>query len=300
MLEIIKPNTHIDFIGKLKYAVVFSTLFIVGGLIFIFSKGGLNYGVDFAGGVLIQVRFNQSTTAGEIKKGLESLETEGLVVQNFGGSNNAEFLIRTSGLPENLEQFSDQVLKLLQAAYPNGSIEIRRSETVGPKISASLRKKGLWAVILSIIGMLIYITWRFEFRFALGAIIALIHDVLITLGAISLKGIPIDLSTIAAFLTIVGYSVNDTIIVSDRIRENFRKIGTRDELGVVNKSINETLSRTILTSGVTLLSVLALYLFGGGVVQDFAFALLIGFSVGTYSSIYIASPIVLILRKKKK
>jgi preprotein translocase subunit SecF len=300
MLEIIKPHTNINFIGKLKYTVILSALVILGGLFSIVSRGGLNYGVDFSGGTLIQVRFSQSTTASEIKKGLEPLNAEGLVVQNFGGGDNSEFLIRASGLPESLERFSDQTLKLLQEAYPNGDIEVRRSETVGPKISASLRKKGFWAVILSILGMLIYITWRFEFRFGVGAVVALTHDVLVTLAAVSIKGIPVDLSIVAAFLTVVGYSVNDTIVVSDRIRENFRKLGTRDETGVINKSINETLGRTILTSGVTLLSVLALYFFGGGVIQDFAFALLVGFFAGVYSTIYIASPVVLLFKKKKK
>jgi preprotein translocase subunit SecF len=172
-------------------------------------------------------------------------------------------------------------------------VEVRRAEMVGPQVGKDLRKKGLMAILYAMIGILIYITWRFEFRFALGAIIALIHDVLITLGIFSLLGKEINLPTIAAFLAIIGYSLNDTIIVYDRIRENMGKLARESFVTVINRSINETLSRTIITSATTLLVVLALFIFGGGVIHDFAFALLVGIIVGTYSSIFVASPILI-------
>lgn len=300
MIQLIKSEPKIDFVGKRHFALILSVMLIGIGLFSILQHRGLNYGIDFSGGTLIQIRFEQPTSAAEIKEHLASLEMEGIVVQNFAGSSGTEFLIRFPPTSEELEAFTEQVLTRLQSAYSEESIEVRRSEAVGPKISESLRKKGFWAVVLSVIGMLLYITWRFEFRFAIGAVVALIHDVLITLGALSWKEVPINLPIIAAFLTVVGYSVNDTIIVSDRIRENLRKMGEKDQVDVINRSINQTLSRTLLTSGTTLFAVLALYLFGGGVIQDFSFALLVGFTIGTYSSIFIASPILLLFKRTKK
>ena len=181
----------------------------------------------------------------------------------------------------------------LESSYGEGQVDIRRVEMVGPQVGKDLRQKGLLSILYAMIGILIYISWRFELRFAVGAIIALLHDVLITLGAFSLSGREIDLHIVAAFLAIIGYSLNDTIIVYDRIRENYGKHQKKGFTAVVNSSINETLSRTILTSGTTMLVVLALFVFGGGVIHNFAFALLIGILVGTYSSIFVASPVLI-------
>jgi preprotein translocase subunit SecF len=181
----------------------------------------------------------------------------------------------------------------LNSAYGDGAVDLRRVEMVGPQVGKDLRQKGLLSILYAMIGILIYISWRFELRFAVGAIIALLHDVLITLGVFSLTGREIDLPIIAAFLAIIGYSLNDTIIVYDRIRENYGKHQKQGFNAVVNRSINETLSRTILTSGTTLLVVLALFIFGGGVIHNFAFALLVGILIGTYSSIFVASPVLI-------
>ncbi|MBW2690493.1 MAG: protein translocase subunit SecF, partial [Deltaproteobacteria bacterium] len=181
----------------------------------------------------------------------------------------------------------------LTTVYGEGNVDIRRMEMVGPQVGKDLRQKGLLSIFYAMIGILIYISWRFELRFAIGAIIALVHDVLITLGAFSLTGREIDLPIIAAFLAIIGYSLNDTIIVYDRIRENYGKHQKKGFSVVVNRSINETLSRTILTSGTTLLVVLALFIFGGGVIHNFAFAMLVGILIGTYSSIFVASPVLI-------
>ncbi len=187
----------------------------------------------------------------------------------------------------------------LEKSYGEGKVDIRRTEMVGPQVGKDLREKGLLAILYAMIGILVYVTWRFEFRFALGSIVALIHDVLITLGAFAITHKEIDLPIIAAFLAIIGYSLNDTIIVYDRIRENMGKHSRDSFPAIINRSINETLSRTILTSGTTLLVVFALFIFGGGVIHNFAFALLVGIVVGTYSSIYVASPVLLFWENRK-
>ncbi len=199
-----------------------------------------------------------------------------------------------------MKDLSAEVSSALEADFGEENVDIRRVEMVGPQVGKDLRKKGLLAIVYAMIGILIYITWRFEFRFAVGAIIALLHDVLITLGVFSVAGREIDLPIIAAFLAIIGYSLNDTIIVYDRIRENMGRHGKKGLEVVVNRSINETLSRTIMTSGTTLLVVLALFFLGGGVIHNFAFALLIGVLVGTYSSIFVASPVLVFWDDYKK
>ncbi|MCD6352907.1 MAG: protein translocase subunit SecF [Proteobacteria bacterium] len=303
-MEIIRPGTNFDFIGKRTYALVLSCFLIVIGVFSLIMHGGPRYGIDFAGGVLVQVRFFQNVTAEEIKEKLQPINLENSVVQQFEEEGKHEFLIQTQGTAIDTENLAKVLTDALAQGFGEENFEIRRVEMVGPKVGKDLRKKGLLSVLYAVIFMLLYITWRFEFRFGVGAIIALIHDVAITVGIFSISNREINLPIIAAFLTIVGYSVNDTIVVYDRIRENRRK-GPRDPLPqIINTSINETLSRTILTSGTTLLVVLALFIFGGGVIHDFAFALLIGIIVGTYSSVYIASPALIfweeILHQKKK
>ncbi len=292
-MEFIKPGVNIDFIGKRKIFISISLTLIIMGLISIALKGGLRYGIDFAGGTIVQVKFKKKVTVSDLRKVIKTAR-----IQNFGESGN-EYLIRYSITKGDTEQLQKRLEKLLTEKFGKNSYIIRRVEMVGPKIGKDLREKGAIAILISLIGILIYVTLRFEFRFALGAIIALFHDILITLGIFSILNKQFDLTVVAAFLTIVGYSLNDTIIVFDRIRENMKKYVKGVFPNIINKSINDTLSRTILTSGTTLLVVLALFLFGGAVIHDFAFALLIGIIVGTYSSIYIASPILLFFEKKK-
>jgi preprotein translocase subunit SecF len=291
-MEFIKPDINLDFVGKRTMAVIFSLLLILAGLVSLFLKGGPNYGIDFSGGTLVQVRFSEATGAAEIKKALAELKLRGLTVQRFGDDAN-EYLLRAQNTSAELEGMAQQVGGALEQVYGAGKVDIRRVEMVGPQVGKDLRKKGLMAILYAMVGILIYVTWRFEFRFAVGAILALAHDVLITLGAFSLSNKEIDLPIIAAFLAIIGYSLNDTIIVYDRIRENRGKMDKAGFPEIVNRSINETLSRTILTSGTTLLVVLALFLFGGGVIHNFAFAMLVGIIIGTYSSIFVASPLLI-------
>jgi preprotein translocase subunit SecF len=290
-MQLIKSDINIDFVSKRKIAMIVSAVVILIGLASLVVKGGPNYGIDFVGGTLVQVKFEQETDAASIKDGLASLTLGSIVVQRFGDDAN-EFLIRVQG-DEEEQQLSGMISESLQMAYGEDMVDIRRVEMVGPQVGKDLRQKGLLSILYAMVGILIYVAWRFELRFAVGAIIALLHDVMITLGVFSLTGREIDLPIIAAFLAIIGYSLNDTIVVYDRIRENYGKHQKLGFSSVVNRSINETLSRTILTSGTTLLVVLALFIFGGGVIHNFAFALLVGILTGTYSSIFVASPILI-------
>lgn len=301
-MELIKPNTNINFVGKRVIAITCSLILIMAGIVSLVIKGGPSYGIDFAGGSLVQVKFTQDTSAAKVREALKPLALHGMTIQQFGPQPD-EFLVRAQESSSELESLATKVQSTLETTYGSGKVEIRRAEMVGPKVSQSLRNKGLMAILFSIIGMLIYITWRFEFRFGAGAVIALFHDVLITLAFFSFLNKQIDLTIVAAFLTIVGYSVNDTVIVCDRIRENMAKYPKEKLEPVINRSINETLSRTIMTSGMTMLAVVALFFFGGTVIHDFAFAMMIGIIVGTYSSIFVASPVILFwegLKEKKK
>jgi preprotein translocase subunit SecF len=290
-MQIIKHDINIDFVGKRKLAMIISGVVILLGLVSLVINGGPNYGIDFVGGTLVQVKFAEDTNASKIKESLSALDLGSVVVQHFGDDSN-EYLVRVQESANNKE-LSKLISGSLESSYGAGQVDIRRVEMVGPQVGKDLRQKGLLSILYAMIGILIYISWRFELRFAVGAIVALMHDVLITLGAFSLSGREIDLPIIAAFLAIIGYSLNDTIIVYDRIRENYGKHQKKGFTAVVNSSINETLSRTILTSGTTMLVVLALFVFGGGVIHNFAFALLIGILVGTYSSIFVASPVLI-------
>ena len=296
-MEIIKPNININFVGKIWYALIISWVLISIGLVSLVVKGGPHYGVDFKGGTLFQVRFNNPTSAGDIRQMVKDMGIEAGSVQNFGEGGDKEYLVNIESKVEELEKFSDTFRAALDTKFGKDSFEIRRTEAVGPKVGSDLRQKALLAVALSCIGMLIYIWFRFEFQFGLGAILGLIHDVLITMGALSLTNTPIDLSVVAALLTIVGYSVNDTIIVCDRIRENMPKMTRKPLPEVINVSVNQTLSRTILTVGTVLMATLALYFFGGGVIHDFAFTMLVGTITGTYSSIFVACPVAIFWEK---
>jgi preprotein translocase subunit SecF len=291
-MQIIKSDINIDFVGRRKLAFLFSGILILIGMVSLVINGGPNYGIDFVGGTLVQVKFTENTDATKIKDSLSSLDLGSVVVQRFG-DDPKEFLIRVQESAKE-KDLSRMISESLNATYGEGKVDLRRVEMVGPQVGKDLREKGLLSIAYAMVGILIYIAWRFELRYAIGAIIALLHDVLITLGAFSVTGREIDLPIIAAFLAIIGYSLNDTIIVYDRIRENYGKHKKEGFKTVINRSINETLSRTILTSGTTLLVVLALFIFGGGVIHNFAFAMLVGILIGTYSSIFVASPILIL------
>lgn len=293
-MEIIRPGINIDLIGKMKIAAAASLLLVIISILSLILHGGPNLGIDFAGGTLVQIKFSQETSADRIRDSLKTIDLGNSVIQRFGYHDNNEFLIKTEKSSSALKGLSNKIEEALNSSYSNGDFEIRRVEVVGPKVGKDLREKGMLAMLYAVIGILIYVTWRFELRYAVGAVIALLHDVLITVGIFSLLGKEFTLPIIAALLTIIGYSLNDTIVVFDRIRENIK--GTRKQplKDIVNSSINQVMSRTVLTSFTTLLVVLALFIFGGAVIHDFAFALLIGVLIGTYSSIFIASPTILV------
>ncbi len=338
-MEFIKPGINIDFIGKRKIAALFSAMMILATISLLIWRGGPNYGVDFSGGVLVQIKLDQKRTPSEIRKALTPVRLEDSIIQEFGEEGQFEYLIRIRKTEIELTGLSEKVKQALMMEFGQ-AVEMRRVEMVGPKVGKDLRQKALLAIFYAILFIAIYISGRFELKwlmsivmalslalvvtiasgfgmsvtwliliamivtlalcwflklkYALGAIVALIHDVTITIGAFALTDKEFSLSIIAAILTIVGYSLNDTIIVFDRIRENLRRFRRRPFEEVMNTSINETLSRTILTSMTTLVVVLALFILGGGVIHDFAFAILIGVIVGTYSSVFVASPVLLI------
>jgi preprotein translocase subunit SecF len=302
-MELIKPDINVNFVGHIKGALIFSLIVIGISLISLIIKGGPRYGIDFEGGTLVQVKFFDKVDISEVRIALEGLTIEGLSVQAFGEKEANEYLITMTKTTGELEGLSEDVKIALNNRFGRESLEVRRVEMVGPKVGKDLRRKGMLAVIFSLLGMLMYIWWRFELRFGVGAIICLIHDVIITLGALSLTNKAVDLPIIAALLAVVGYSVNDTIIISDRIRENLKKMSRGRLRDIVNKSINQTLSRTCITAGTTLMVVIALFSLGGEVIHDFAFTLLVGICIGTYSSIFIASPLLIVWERlfpKKK
>jgi preprotein translocase subunit SecF len=296
-VKFIKQDINFDFIGKARLAGILSVVLILISAVSMIVKGGPKYGIDFAGGTLIQVQFTKQMGVAKIRDIISQIDLSSSSVQPFGDKAENEYLITINNTDEDLQGLSKKVKDIFSESFGAETFEIRRVEMVGPKVGADLRQKGFMAVICSLLGMLVYIWWRFEFKFGVGAIIALTHDVIITLGALSLANKAIDLPIIAAILTVVGYSVNDTIVVSDRIRENRRRMGREKLAKVINISINQTLSRTIITSLTTLLVVIALFIFGGGVIHDFAFTLIVGVIVGTYSSVFIASPLLILWEK---
>ena len=297
-MQIIKPNSNFNFVGKNRIAVILSLVVIFAGFLSLALKGGPRYGVDFSGGTLVQVRFSLPTQASQIKEYLSELKLESVTVQQFGDRSN-EFLIRAQQSEAEMSHFSKKIEQLLKVGSGDEELEILRGEMVGPQVGKDLRTKGGLSLVYAMIGTLVYISWRFEYRFGVAAMVALAHDVLVTLGLLSVFDLEIDLTIIAALLTIIGYSLNDTIIIFDRIRENIGRHAHETFAETVNRSINETLSRTILTSGTTLLVVLSLFVFGGNVIHGFAFALLVGIIAGTYSSVFVASALILFWEKHR-
>jgi len=300
-MELIRPGTKIKFTHYRKLAIVLSTAVNLAVLLALMIKGP-NLGVDFAGGTIVQLKFHQRVSIPEIRQALEKVNLGSGVVQNFGDPSANEYLIRLDKTSGELGALGEQIKKSLTDQFGGDKFEMRRIESVGPKVGEDLRFRGTMSVIAATVMMGIYIWVRFGsafgakfgFHFGIGAVIALIHDILVTVGALMLANYEFDLTVIAALLTIVGFSVNDTVVICDRIRENLRKIRRETLESIINTSINETLSRTILTTGTALLVLLALYLLGGAVIRPFAFSLLVGFVSGVYSTIFIASPVILL------
>ena len=298
-MEIIRPGTAIPFTKYRNIAVALSTLVNLAVLVLLITKGP-NMGVDFAGGTVVQLKFQQKVSIADIRRTLTPIGLGDSVIQDFGETSSNEFLVRLERTAIELGALGEKIRGALAAQFGEKQVEIRRVESVGPKVGKELRERATWSVIAATFMMGVYIWFRFELRFGVGAVIALIHDVLVTIGALVLAQYEFDLTIVAALLTIVGFSVNDTVIVCDRIRENMRKSKRLGLEMVINTSINETLSRTIITTGTALLVLVALFVLGGAVIRPFAFALMVGFFSGVYSTIFIASPVILLWEKGKK
>ncbi|MBL1260589.1 MAG: protein translocase subunit SecF [Thiotrichaceae bacterium] len=297
-MQIFNKEPSFDFMGKRKLALILSILLVIISIASLATRG-LNFGIDFTGGTLIEVGYENSADLSEVRATLESAGYGDAITQHFGSSKDV--LIRVppyEGMTN--ADLSTGVLNALHAAAGAGEVEMRRVEFVGPQVGEELTEKGGLAMIYALFGILIYITLRFEKRFAVGSVVALVHDVIITLGIFSILRLEFDLTTLAAILAVIGYSLNDTIVVFDRIRENFRKMRKGSPVEVANRSINQMLSRTLVTSFTTLFVLLALFVLGGEIIHSFATALIIGIVVGTYSSVYVASATALALGVSKQ
>jgi len=339
-MEIIKPGTRFDFVGIRHFAYGLSCLLILVGIVSLIVKGP-KFGIDFAGGTLIQIKADQSVTIANIKKGLDQVKLEGTAVQQIGAASDNEFLIRAKTPADTEEGFTEQLQTALTTAA-GAKIEVQRVEMVGPQVGKDLRSKALYALFYAMVFIAIYISGRFEMKwmtsgilavlitgavysfslfnvsipflillaliitllmfwqlrlkYAMGAVVALIHDVVITVGILSVFNYEYTLSIVAALLALVGFSLNDTIVVFDRIRENTKRYPRLAIGDIINRSVNETLSRTLLTSLTAWMTVICLFFLGGEITRDFAFSMVVGIFIGTYSSIYVASPVLLMFK----
>lgn len=295
-MQLLNKKTNFNFMSKRKIAAVFSLLLILASIGSLITQG-LNFGIDFTGGTMIELSYQEDVKLENIRTKLEQNGYGDAIVQNFGSIHDV--LIR---LPvhasENMAELSNRIVAALQADH-DSVIDVRRVEFVGPQVGEELTEQGGLAMLYALFGILIYVSFRFEYRFAIGSVVALVHDVILTLGFFSISQLEFDLTVLAAILAIIGYSLNDTIVVFDRIRETFLKVrkGTSEE--IVNRALNDTLSRTLMTSLTTLLVVTSLFVFGGEVIHAFSIALLLGILIGTYSSIYIASNTILFMGVSK-
>lgn len=290
-------NLNLNIIGYRKVAYVISGILILISLVSLLLHGGPKYGIDFTGGTSLQVKFDKTIQVGDVRSSVSKVGFGNAEIKRIGLAEENEFIIRV----EQMSEGSDVALMMeeqLTQDFPDNPYDIRAVTEIGPTIGSELRRAAIFAILFSMLGILIYISWRFEFKFAVAAVLALFHDIIITLGIFSLLNFEITLVVIAAFLTIVGYSLNDTIVVFDRIRENTKVLRREPFANMVNISINQTLNRTVITSFTTLIVVIVLLIMGGEVTFSFAFALTIGILIGTYSSIYVASPIVIEWHKR--
>ena len=288
-MEFFKYTKTFDFMSKKMMTLIFSLTLVLASYAILFTKG-LNYGIDFAGGTVIQVKYDKAAPINEMRGLIAKNELfDGASISEFGSPDEVVIRVRTSSssVTSDMGDIAREVL------VGSGNFEVRRVDIVGPKVGNELREKGIMAMVLAIIGILIYVSFRFEWRFALASVVALIHDISIAMGAISLFAIEVNLDILAAMLTILGYSLNDTIIVFDRIREGINKIKSALLSEVINESVTRTLSRTTLTSLTTFFVVLTLWMWGGEIIHGFGFTLLVGIIVGTYSSIFVASPVLI-------
>lgn len=297
MIEIVKPDINIDFVSKFKVSSVISVILVAIGLFGLFTK--MDYGVDFRGGAEIQARFATPVSLDLMRTKLENAGFKGVSAQTIGDLSDNEILLKVAANEENLNEVTQKVRKTLTTLFKEQKPDIRKIDIVGPKAGAALRISGFQAMLWAILAIMIYVGLRFDFKYALGAIVALFHDVAIILGVFAFTHTEFTLQTVAALLAVIGYSVNDTVIVYDRVREHEESDRELPLAKHINSAINSTLSRTVLTSGTTLFVSLSMYFFGGQAIKDFFFAITLGIIIGTYSSIFVASPVTLLFNKQK-
>lgn len=297
----IPDNINIDFMGKRRYAYVFSIILLLGS-IFLISTKGLNFGVDFAGGIMLEIKTPEAQPdLNVLRTDLNGLELGSVSIQEFGAPDDLLIRLPQQGdSPDAQKAAIAKVTAALDTQFGEGKTEFRRSEYVGPQVGKELKVQGLYAILITLLGILVYIWARFEWQYGVAAILTLIaHDVIVVIGLFALTQLEFNLSTVAAVLLVAGYSINDTVIVFDRIREEIRRYKKMPIDELMNMALNKTLARTTMTSLTTLLALVALYVFGGPVIQDFIYALIFGIAIGTYSSIYVASPLLMALRVKR-
>ena len=293
-LRLVPTGLNLPFMDVHRIAVTVSVVLFIASLALLLLSG-LNFGIDFKGGTLIEIRTPQATDLAAVRSELNALDVGSIALQEFGSASDVLIRLPLLAGDESVQQAAiDRIQATLNDMYPQ--IEYRRVEFVGPQVSGELIEKGAQAVLVALVLMMIYIWFRFEWQFGVGAVLALAHDVGLTIGVFSLTRIEFDLPVVAALLTIVGYSMNDTVVVYDRIRENLRKYKQESVRGVIDRSLNDTLSRTVMTSVTTMLALVALWLFGGAVIAPFVLAMIWGVLIGTYSSLFVAAPVLLYLR----
>jgi len=299
MIEILH-NTKIDFMGKRFIAFAISGALALLGLLAIFkvATGAANLGIDFAGGTAVQIKFEKKIGLDQVRDALNNAGIADVELQDMPAVNKV--LIKIKKQKEHLGELTDTIINSLKEKITDNTITVDSVTEIGPKVGDRLKKDALWAIIAATIGILVYVSWRFQFRFSVGATIATFHDVIAVLGIFYLMNKEINLIVVTALLTIAGYSLTDTVVVFDRIRENLRLAMKESLESVINRSINEVLSRTIITSITTLLAAVSLFLFGGEVIHDFSLAIILGIIIGTYSSVFVASPVVLLWGGKKQ
>ncbi len=295
-MRFLSGKTNFNFMSQRRIALIFSSILIIASIVSLAVKG-LNFGLDFTGGTLIEVGYPSAPEISDVRKNLESAGFDS-IVQTFGAATDIVVRIPPSDDAESNAELSTRVLAALSQGV-DGEVEMRRVEFVGPQVGDELAEQGILAVIYAMVGVFLYVMFRFQWRFSVGAVAALLHDIIISMGVLSIAQVEFDLTVVAAILAVVGYSLNDTIVLFDRIRENFPRYRKRSPVEVVNTSINETLSRTLMTSTTTLLVLFALFYFGGEIIHGFAFTLIVGVVIGTYSSIYVASTALLALGVSK-
>ena len=297
-MRFLNRKTKIDFMGRRKYALIMSAILLIIAVASLPLRG-LNFGLDFTGGTLVEVRYPSAPEIGDVRANLAAAGMEDVIVQNFGAAT--DIVVRVPPPKDSqasTDELSNRVVSALATGI-DGELQVRRADFVGPQVGEELRDQGILAVMYALIGIFLYVMMRFQWRFSVGAVVAVVHDILVTMGALAVLQVEFDLTVVAALLAVVGYSLNDTIVLFDRIRENFPRLSKHTSVDVINTSVNETLSRTIMTSLTTLLVLMALFIFGGEIIHGFALTLIIGVIIGTYSSIYVASTSLLMLGVSK-